>query len=62
MQHLQFLELPEKLTTNIDELQISIRETVLLYTYCDTLPSNRKDKSRLLQVKFDPDWSDDCSH
>ena len=35
---------------------------VLLYTYCDILFGKCEDKSRVLQVKFDPDWSDDFSY
>ena len=33
-----------------------------LYTYCDKILSKCKDKRRLLQVKFDLDWSDDFSY
>ena len=44
-----------------ESLRILPRIPTLLYTYCDKLLSKRKDKSRLLQVKVDPDWADDFS-
>ena len=34
----------------------------LLYTHCDKLLNKYKDKSRLFQLKFNPDWSDGFSH
>ena len=43
------------------DLDYTIQYSLLLYTYCDILLGKRKSKSRPLQVKFDLDWSDDCS-